>query len=231
MIELHIFTNCTVNILKKRTIVSTYDSFKEVFGVTILPTIWLDKNPNHQDFNYYYNYLKTKFPESTINVTSSLSDGYIKMITNTSSDYLVVLEHDWLFLKENIKHSLDEICNEIFTHDISHLRFNAQHNFEKCDWSDMSAIPFNDFLCKCVSASNNPHIINVQQYRATALKYIKLETGSLGVEQNLRNITDCNFGIYGNYKFHNTIYHTNGRDDQYWANHKNLAIENTIKYE
>lgn len=212
MIELHIFTNCTDNILKKRTILETYNSFKQTFG-ELTPTIWLDPNPNLNDFEYYYNHLKNIFPKSIINVTSSLSDGYIKMIEITNSDYLFVLEHDWIFIKENIKHTLDEICVNMTTHMVSHMRFNKRHNFEKDgdEWICMNPIKYSEVFSKCNGASNNPHIINVVEYKKTALKYLIRDIGSLGIEHNLRNKEDCNFMVYGNMNGLRTIYHLDGR--------------------
>ena len=207
--ELHIFTNCTDIILTKRTIVETYDSFKETFG-ELTPTIWLDPNPNKQCFEYYLSYLKNAFPNSTINVTTSLSNGYIKMIQTTNSDYLFVLEHDWVFLKENIKHTLDEICQQMQLHFVSHMRFNRHHNSEGFEMPDYDAKPYNDFFCVCESASNNPHVINVSEYRKTAFKYLREDIGSLGVEHNLRKV-DCKFMIYGDINTPATIIHSDGR--------------------
>ena len=197
-IELHIFTNCTHYIDNDKTIVDTYSSFNETFGELNL-TIWLDLNPNKSMLNTYFRYLKNTFPDAIVNITNSLSDGYIRMINSTTADYIFALEHDWVFNKENIKHSLNDICNEMNIHNISHVRFNKNHNWisEGKAWPDMNAHEYNDMFCKTNSASNNPHIINVNEYKNTALKYIKLEKGPWGIEDNLRNKDDCNFMVYG----------------------------------
>jgi hypothetical protein len=130
----------------------------------------------------------------------------------TNSDYVFVLEHDWVFVKENIKHTLNEICDQMKLHSVSHMRFNRRGNFEGFRMPEFNAIPYNDFFCSCASASNNPHIVNVSEYRKTALKYLKEDVGSFGIEQNLKNITDCKFMIYGNINTPATIVHIDGRN-------------------
>ena len=214
-IELHIFTNCTDNIKECQTITETYNSFVDAFG-KITPTIWLDPNPNRKDSDWYKTFLNKSFPDSQINLTTCLSDGYIRMIDNTKSNFIFALEHDWKFFKYNIYHTLDELCHIIKNNNISHLRLQRLHSSYTFDGIDIIGNP----LIKTVAmAFNNPHILNVDEYRRTARKYIKVTALSYGIEENLINKDDCIFAVYGDSP---VVEHLNGRDSSTWKKERQV---------
>lgn len=217
--ELHIFTNCTDVIRETNYVVESYNSFCDSFG-KIVPTIWLDTNPNTAESEWYKNFLQKSFPDSQINVTSSLSDGYIQMIDNTDSDFIFVLEHDWKFLKENIKHSLSMCCDLMVENSISHLRFQRLHNASLMNGVDGIETVANDPMFQSVKmAYNNPHIVHVPEYRKTARKYISVEPGSVGIEDRLSHRADCKFAVYGPLPM---IEHLDGRNSDHWKKNRQV---------
>lgn len=220
--ELHIFTNCTDVIRETNYIVQSYNSFCNTFD-KIIPTIWLDSNPNTKESEWYKNFLHVSFPNSQINDVTSLSDGYIKMIDNSQSDFIFVLEHDWKFLKENINHSLSDLCDIIETNNISHLRFQRLHNASLMNGVDI--IDNNPMFQTVKMAYNNPHIVYVPEYRKTARKYICIDAGSMGIEDRLSHRDDCKFAVYGTLPM---VEHLDGRDNVCWKKNK-LVIEAYLK--
>jgi len=220
--ELHIFTNCTNVIRETNYIVQSYESFCSSFG-EIIPTIWLDPNPNTKESEWYKNFLQDSFPNSQINDVSSLSDGYIQMVDNSKSDFIFVLEHDWKFLKENINHSLSDLCDIIKTNNISHLRLQRLHNASLMDGVDI--IDNNPLFQTVKMAYNNPHIVYVPEYRKTARKYICVDAGSMGIEDRLSHRDDCKFAVYGILPM---VEHLDGRDIIHWKKNK-LVIEAYLK--
>jgi len=211
-IELHIFTNSTYYITTKQTIFETFKSFVETFGY-IRPTIWLDPNPNNDPavVNYYINSIKSNI-DCDLKFSQSLSDGYITAIESCKTPFMFMLEHDWIF-KNNILHSLEQICNNIINTNISHLKFNRITNNEShvyTSYNCYAEIKVNDMeVCLTRSASNNPHILYLPNYSKLCLPKIKREHGSYGIEQRLDG-TNLGFAVYGGLNHPSTIIHTNG---------------------
>jgi hypothetical protein len=108
-LELHVFTNSTINAPDTKIISQTYQSFQNIFGKNILPTVWCDPNPNISQAHQYILNLREIFP--TVRLSQSLSDGYIKAINKSRAEYLFMLEHDWEFLP-SITHTLEEVGAE-----------------------------------------------------------------------------------------------------------------------
>ena len=204
MISLHIFTNSTVNAPSTKHIDETYQSFLDVFG-EIHVTVWCDPNPNVEKSQKYIKNLKF----GTINVTKSLSDGYIRAIKENNDEFMFMLEHDWTFLE--ITNSLDDLCKQMNEGKLTHLRFNKRRNDPvKCDtWIKQKDGSFFSYcLTPCVS--NNPHIIHRQRYIDTALPHIRLKSGSKGIENQLYN-KGVNSAIYGPIGLPKTVHHLHGR--------------------
>jgi hypothetical protein len=204
MISLHIFTNSTVNAPSTHHIDETYQSFLDTFG-EIHVTVWCDPNPNLQNSKQYIKNLKF----STINVTKSLSDGYVKAIKQNKDEFLFMLEHDWKFL--DIKHSIKELCEQMNESSITHLRFNKRTSRAvKCDanMTQEDGSIFSYCLTPCVS--NNPHIIHRQRYIETALPHIEISTKSYGIENRLNN-KGIKSAIYGPLNLPRTVQHLHGR--------------------
>ena len=207
-IELHIFTNTTINAPSTTMIESTYKSFCKVFGDSLKPKIWCDVNPYTEKARAYMRNLNNVFGNFV--PTKSLSDGYIKAVQGSDAEFMFMLEHDWLF-NNNITHSLKEIISVMKHEDILHLRFNKRctQPIHSDEW--LKEKSFNNFYyCETPSISNNPHIINRNKYVEDALPLIELRKGSLGIEHKL-NKSNLNGTIYGPLDFHPTIAHLDGR--------------------
>jgi hypothetical protein len=122
-----------------------------------------------------------------------------------------MLEHDWVFVKQRITHTLEEICQAMDDNNLIHFRFNKRKNIEH-SW-DTSLIEKKGKVPYCLSPnlSNNPHIINRQLYISVALDKIKLLKNSKGIEEVLLKEKDLYGAIYGSKHFDNTIIHLDGR--------------------
>lgn len=221
-LELHMFSNSTVNAPDIQLLIDTYKSFSQVFNVNLVPTIWIDSNPNITAADEFIENVTNRFVDSTIHRTESLADGYIKSIKGSTSDYMFMLEHDWVFCN-NIKHSLDEIIQLMEIDNIIHFRFNKRANekrgHDKCLLEKTSLVNGKQTsYCVTKLLSNNPHIINRKLYLDTAFQYISNDTGTRGIEHNLifNNRSDINIwgAIYGNKGYKQTIRHLDGREKQ-----------------
>jgi hypothetical protein len=210
-IELHIFTNATTSAPSTVLIENTYKSFINCFKKNLDVTVWCDPKPNIDYANEYLKNLKNIFP--TVNVSSSLSDGYSKAVKNSNTDFMFMLEHDWEF-NNNIKHSLDTILEIMFEDDLLHLRFNKRANVDKK--FDRGIFEVNNkkmTYCVTPGLSNNPHIINRQKYIDLALPLINIREKSFGIEKELSN-SNLTGSIYGPVNYPNTINHKDGRSFQ-----------------
>lgn len=207
-IELHIFTNATISAPSTEIIESTYHSFCNCFNLNLQPTVWYDPKPNVENSDKYLLNLKKIFP--TINITTSLSDGYIQAVRNSKSDFLFMLEHDWKFLP-SINHSLEEICELMAEDQLVHLRFNKRDN--KPIRLDKRLEQVNSKIQYCLTPflSNNPHIIQRKNYLERAFSYLKKETGSKGIEQRLKRVKSLKGAIYGPLNYIQTIEHLDGK--------------------
>lgn len=207
-IELHLFTNSTINAPSTYHIETTYKTFKLIFNLDLKPIIWCDVNPYVDRSNKYIENLKKIYGD--INITDSLASGYTKAIENSKSKFLFMVEHDWNF-NYNIKHSLELILDEMEHSDITHLRFNQFINGRYFRDKQFKQIKGKNFdLCQTKWISNNPHIINREKYLNSIFKNIVMQKGSFGIEQavSYKNY----FGhIYGPTGYPPTLYHLNGR--------------------
>ena len=208
-IALNIFTNSTLSAPRTDIIRRTYDSFCGTFGNEYPVTVYCDSHPNFKAFKYYFEALQKLFP--VVCKTTSLSDGYIKSVNNTEADYLFQLEGDWIFNKQMIKHSIEDICRAMELSDIYHLRFNKRANIISGWDIGLNEISIHGFTyCETSVLSNNPHIIQVKPYREKCLPLIEIKPGSKGIEENL---THCGLtgAIYGGLEYPQTVIHQDGR--------------------
>ena len=210
-IELHIFTNATVNAPSTEIIKQTYYSFCDCFNYQGDVTVWYDPNPNTDCADEYLKNLKNIF--STVNITSSLSDGYVNAVTSSTAEFLFMLEHDWKFLP-TITHSLDEICQVIKKENLVHLRFNKRLN--KPIRLDKRLHEVNSTITYCITPilSNNPHIIQKDIYLEKAFPYLKKESGSKGIERRLKRVKSLKGAIYGPLDYPPTVQHLDGRSNE-----------------
>jgi hypothetical protein len=214
-ITLNIFTNSTKFSPSTSTILRTYNSFKFAFKVKDVKTIvWIDPNPNLKKSQKYIQNLKKKF--ETVNICESLSDGYVKAINESNSEYLFMLEHDWKFLHSRINHSLDFIITN-FPNNADHFRFNQFYNITNwkihrgvpgeviTERKEKSELPY----CLTNITSGNPHIIHRENYIRKGLPFVEILPGSKGIEENLWG--KLNSLVYGDFGYPPTIRHTNGK--------------------
>ena len=213
-ISLHVFTNCTINSPDTSMICRTVDSFTKQFGEFNTPVrIWCDRNPNIKTASAYHENLTRVFG-NTVKLTSSLSEGYKKAILMADTEYMFMLEHDWLVNPGTIKHSLDEIIGVMRDANLYHFRFNKREN-KIAGW-DVALMECRDEsagLSYCISAnmSNNPHIIHRGKYLDEVMFDIRTGTGSKGIEEELNKTGKYFSAIYGRKGYQATIKHMDGR--------------------
>ena len=212
MIELHLFTNSTVHAPSIDYIENTYNSFIDTFKYKLNPTVWCDPSPNRAASEEYINNLKNKF--NLVNITDGFSQGYHQAVKNSTSEFMIMLEHDWDFIAKNIQHTLPEIIDGMREDNILHLRFNKRENRNNIGWdlnvSEVKGKVFDFCTTDCVS--NNPHIINRQRWLNEAIKHTRYVgyNGAYGIEEFL-TASSIRGAIYGPIGHPSTIYHTDGR--------------------
>jgi len=214
-IQLNLFTNCTQSAPSTEMIKRTYSSFCDCFGE--LPVIvYMDVNPMRRNAEKYSDNLQKYF--KNVIITNSLSQGYVSAIKNSNADFLFNLEHDWIFNKDLIKHSLDEITQAMDTYGLYHFRFNKRANINAGWETDVRLIqnsyniknrPSIDY-CLTTVISNNPHIINRCYYLENFMNRIKIMPGSKGIEKEL-STGDLTGAIYGGLNYPATAHHLDGR--------------------
>jgi len=207
-IELHLFTNSSISSPSTSLIEKTYKSFLKTFKINLETFVWVDPNPNIKEFEEYQKNLKKIF--KNIQVSNSLSDGYVRGVDQSNKDFLFMLEHDWIFT-ENLKHSLEDILKVMYDNNLIHLRFNKRNNIVKNWDKELLEVktPIFDY-CLTSNISNNPHIINRSIWLTEAKKYIKIQKGNTGIEQELIK-ANLKGAIYGGLNYPNTIQHLDGK--------------------
>jgi len=209
-IELHLFTNSTVNSPSTTIIEQTVLSFEKIFKIKLNTTVWCDPTPNLEKSEEYIFKLKKLF--SNVITTNSLIDGYTRAIETSNQDYLFMLEHDWLILP-TLKNSLDEIIEDMEQNHLWYLLFNKFNNFDNTPHNPLSEIKSGKFINYYFMNrfSNNPHIINRNEYKKNAYSYInKTENGAGGIEWELTK-SPLKGAVYGDLMLPATIKHLNGR--------------------
>lgn len=145
--------------------------------------------------------------------TNCLAEGFLYSIKNLSSEFVFQMEHDWIFIEENIRHSLQDILVCMKQENIEYLRFNKRQNvIAGSDAILKEIITDNNFDYTITNnGSNNPHIINRQLYiKEKYYTFIKITKGSGGIEENLNNKLKKGV-LYGKLNYPPTIIHLDGR--------------------
>lgn len=207
MIELHIFTNSTiVHSPSTGLFERTVESFAATFG-QVETTVWCDPHPNEQHAPAYLAALRKRFP--TVVESDSLSDGYLRAVRGSESEFLFMLEHDWEFLA--IPVTLDDICVQMEESELTHLRFNKRANRPAIwdQWLDEQQGSRFAF-CRTPCVSNNPHVIHRRRYLDTAIPYVRHSSGPRGIEEHLLNRGIAS-AIYGPLGLAATVRHLDGR--------------------
>jgi hypothetical protein len=210
--ELNIFTNCSIFAPSVEILKETYISFCQTFDPEqkIPVTVYCDKNPKHFVLSAYIKNLEKLF--DNIEITNSLSEGYIKSIASGTSEYLFQIEHDWVFNNEYITHYLEEIIDFMRISKTYHFRFNKRSN-KVSGWDKiMKPGKINGFnFCQSNNLSNNPHIIDREFYQKKLFKLIKVSPGSKGIEERLNMAGKYKSILYGPEGHPATVTHIDGR--------------------
>lgn len=208
--RLNIFTNCHVGCTTEPTIFDTYDSYVNTFGVPEKLTIYCDPNPHQELYEEYSKQIEDYFKQSPIK-TGGLAEGYKHSLDNADTEYLFQLEADWNF--QNISHSVIDIVREQ-KRDMKIMMLFNQHQNIPIGWLRKYQTYFkrskNPIYCSSDRVSNNPHIIEVEQYKREAMHLVEWKLPAAGrIEQELEKKFDI--AIYGEYGLPPTIVHTDSR--------------------
>lgn len=211
-IELHIITNCVKSAPATAFIDATYKSFCDAFG-SQPATVWCDPHPNTAVFDEYRRHLAAAgFP--VVNRTMSLADSYTRIIQSARADYVFVLEHDWLFCRDGIRHSLAQITAAMKKAGLYYLRFNQTrtrvHGWDK-SLTEHRAAGVDYCLSNCWSG--NPHILDRQQCLDLGIVQRIRDRGRFTLERKLTADSDLAGAIYGPMDYPPTIIHTDGREN------------------
>ena len=207
-IELNVFTNSTISSPSTEMIENTVLSFNRAFDNNIKIEVWCDPNPYLDNASLYITNLKKIFP--VVNISKSLSEGYVRSIKKSNSDFIFMLEHDWEFLP-TISHSLTDIIDLIYNEGITHFRFNKRSNVPRKFDTNLREIKHRYIpYCLTNGVSNNPHIIDRKKYIKEALKFIEISEDSRGIEKQLSN-QGIRAAIYGAKHHAPTVLHKDGK--------------------
>ncbi len=215
-ITLNIFSNCSEVDVQKIPVRETVKSFHEVFGgdVILKTKFFIHDFPFKRSYNNLCQ-LISSFHDALgtyeIHFTYGLAFGYKKSIVLCETEYAFQLEHDWLFNKALIQHSIPDLLNAMKEGNIDHLRFNKVRNaVGPCDIELRQVAIAGIEFCRTPMRSNNPHLIHIPTYMQ---KYIHLidpsRPGSRGVEENLWLAPNSH--IYGPLGYPATVEHNDGR--------------------
>jgi hypothetical protein len=191
---------------------SVFATFGDPNGAPI--TVYVHPEPFPKSFDGYCVHVRRYFKKyggCTIVNTNGLSDGYLQSIQQAKTDYLFQLEHDWLFEKHLINHSLDTILEALSAAKANYMRFNKEPNgltkYQlKIEQFELGTVT----VCNSYGRSNNPHIIDANLYREKFAGYIDTSLGgSKGVEE-LMPVFQGDY-IYGPVGYPPTIKHFSGR--------------------
>jgi hypothetical protein len=200
--ELHIFTNSTPLSPDTWHIENTYNSFLDTFG-EYSPVVWCDPHPNTAKSAEYIKNLNSLFKD--VRVSNSLADGYVKAVKSSTSEYIFMLEHDWLFRKPI--DSIEEILYMMDKHEITHLRFNKRRN--EAVGCDKKLTEVEGKFCWTTCASNNPHIIHKERWMKEVFPKIIVGKAKYGLEQRLQD-RGIRAAIYGPLFLERKVQHTDG---------------------
>lgn len=201
-IGLNIFTNSIKSAPSTKIIKEMYYSFLATFG-SFPVYVYCDTHPNKRQAVKYINNLKKIFP--VVIVTDSLSDGYIRSITDRDYKYLFQCEHDWIFTNE-IYHGIFEILEVMERDNIWHLSFNKRANNPE----EAHILEEKDIYTLATSFSNRHHIINREYFLKNCMGYMIRDKGSKGIWGKVAPAGLVG-AVYGKHHHPATVIHLDGR--------------------
>ncbi|MCA0401100.1 MAG: hypothetical protein LCH38_09820 [Proteobacteria bacterium] len=176
--------------------------------------VFCDPKPHRANFPAWIEAIRAGTQGLSVEIVESegLIDSFARSIVMSECDYAMQLEHDFVFLKKNIPHSISEMVAAMRAGDIDFLRFNKRRNIAQgydlfLDEARASNVP----MCRVNGRSNNPQIIRVDYYREVVYPIIAGPKGQeIGLEGGL-----CRFvgggHLYGPLGWPRTVQHLDGR--------------------
>jgi hypothetical protein len=211
-IELHLITNCMKSSPSTSFIEHTYRSFCDTFG-TIPPVVWCDSHPHTERFAAYCQaMLDAGFTD--IRVSEGLSFSYINAIRSCRADFLFILEHDWSFVKENIRHTLAEILDVMAARGLYHMRFNKRKTIVTSWDNTLTEYDYNGLkYCVTPGISSNPHILQTRLAMRTIVPMVDIKR-KYSAERQMTDQPHLVGEIYGPKDHPATIHHMDAREDE-----------------
>lgn len=219
MLALNVFSNLSHTDVSQHLLPRCLDSFFACFDRDTIGTmrLFLHPRPFAMTLPAYRAMLqRTQLAGCEVVLTENLADGYVRSITTVDADYAFQLEHDWLFNKPLIHHTLGDICAALRASGEDYIRFNKRSTklqpgsrFDGVIEETTLAPGF--VACRTNCRSNNPHVIDTRAYREKYVVHIDTKRGgSKGIEDNLTDILQ-NGLIYGPEGYPATVGHLDGR--------------------
>jgi hypothetical protein len=172
-VNLNIFTNVTsldtCHCLVPEAVKSFFHCFGEALEKGRVTTrIFIDPKPHRQNFDAWVAAITAGLRDYPFEIvkTDGLVDGFWRSVHMSEGEYAMQLEHDFVFLKERIPHSLPQLIEEMRRSHLNFIRFNKRRNVQVgydffMERDQYAQVP----LSRISGRSNNPHIIHVPFYR------------------------------------------------------------------
>jgi hypothetical protein len=216
--NLNVFTNVASrdpgDCLAQHAVRSFFETFGNASRLRIVTRIFIDPNPNPDLFEPWVSVMRKGLEGIPFELvrTRGMIDGFTRSLVLCEGDYAMQLEHDFVFVKSRISHSLDRIVDEMRERRINYLRFNKRSNRPAV--YDLDMVPAGDRtfpLCRISGRSNNPHIIDLAYYREVVHPLLDGPNGSsIGLEGGLCRHVGGGY-MYGPYGHRRTVGHLDGR--------------------
>lgn len=216
--NLNVFTNVASrdpsHCLAQHAVRSFFDTFGWESRHRIVTRIFIDPNPNPDRFEPWVATIREALPDIPFELvrTNGMLDGFARSLQVGEGAYAMQLEHDFVFVKSRIHHSLDRMLEEMRARGIDYLRFNKRRNRPAA--YDLGVEPAGDAdfpICRISGRSNNPHILDTARYREVVLPLLKRPDGSsVGLEGGICRYVGGGY-LYGAYGHPRTVGHLDGR--------------------
>jgi len=218
LFNLNVFTNVASSdpdhCLAQHAIRTFFDCFVPADGLTIKTRVFIDPNPNPDTFDAWIDTIQKGVPDIPFEViqTEGLIKGFAKSIHLSEGAYAMQLEHDFVFLKSRISHSLPQMIAQMRQGHLNYLRFNKRTNAQAAyDYRVDPAGTDNFPMCRINGRSNNPHLIELDYYRQVVAPILNGPRAlEIGLEGGLCRYVGGGH-LYGPLGHPRTVDHLDGR--------------------
>lgn len=192
-ISLAVFSNCTEDVLENPTIYDCLGSllvaFQEQDFATLI--VYVNPEPNIKSYTKYVNKLK-KYGFYTVKVKSK-EDAWEKAVKDCETDYLFVLEDDWFFDSDQIKHQIQDVTYWMRKNNIKAFKFNSEFNQrnENNEWETYFNQHTKKKFCLTNTLDSEPQILDVKRLKELAI----IRTA----QEAQQALTNEGVGVYGGY--------------------------------